>query len=268
MSGTHATNLPSDNSSPSTLPPTDYPSTPSFTPTSRFLTAVSSFHVIHTRDPSHPSSLSYHTALEAFVRNLSSRSTDERVNKGPGEALLLAANCQHVRRWEKPRSSYPEGLSGYKSWRTALNRFHASIACSVLEQSGYSSDSSADAALIQRVEDLLMKKGLARPPLPEKDDELRDPELQLFEDAICLTFLQTEFTSFASSFQQSPNLSLDAPSSYDRRAKLVRIVAKTWAKMTHNGRQVAVEQLVGGLSEELRGVVLDAVNQEGEKNAL
>lgn len=61
----------------------------------------------------------------------------------------------------------------FLSAQTALNRFHASIARSVLEQSGYLPDSPADAALIQRVEDLLMKKGLARPPLPERDVDLR-----------------------------------------------------------------------------------------------
>lgn len=98
-----------------------------------------------------------------------------------------------------------------------------------------------------------------------------DPELQLFEDAICLTFLQTEFSSFASSFQHptAPPPTSDKPplTPDERRAKLVRIVAKTWAKMTHNGRQVAVEQLVGGLSDELRAVVMDAVIQAEENKA-
>lgn len=138
MSEFDAANPPSDNGSPSSsLAPPDYPSTPSFTPTSRFLAALSSFHAMHTQDPSHPASLSYHTALEAFVRNLSSRSTDERVNKGPGEALLLAANCQHVRRWEKPRSSYPEGLVGYKSWRVRSTRLLSSLCPPAWIRSGY-----------------------------------------------------------------------------------------------------------------------------------
>ncbi|GAA5916448.1 hypothetical protein JCM6882_006458, partial [Rhodosporidiobolus microsporus] len=109
--------------------PDPYPSTPSFTPTPRFLTALSSFSSMHSTDPSppppsssssQPPSVDYHSTLEAYARKLSLKAGeagDEELGKGPGEALLLACACQHVRRWERPRGDYAEGLSGYKMWR-------------------------------------------------------------------------------------------------------------------------------------------------------
>ncbi|GAA5831543.1 hypothetical protein JCM11251_000743, partial [Rhodosporidiobolus azoricus] len=157
--------------------PDPYPSTPSFTPTPRFLTALSSFYAMHATDPAPPSpsssstsppSVTYHSTLETYARKLSLQSTDERLNQGPGEALLLACASQHVRRWERPRADYPEGLSGYKLWRTSLNKFHADIADEVLLSSGYSS--TDDAALLARVRELLLKKTLNRPPLPRPEE--------------------------------------------------------------------------------------------------
>ncbi|KPV72847.1 uncharacterized protein RHOBADRAFT_55521 [Rhodotorula graminis WP1] len=248
-------------------PADDYPSTAAFTPTSRFLVALSSFRAMHLRDPSSPTtaadepapapapgastpSLRYHSTLELYARKLSALSTVDALRRGPGEALLLAAASQHVRRWERPRKDYAEGLSGYKMWRTALNKFHADIAHDVMRQAGYVEDDEGDAELFGRVRDLLLKKTLQRAPLPEREDELKDPEAHLFEDAVCCTFLHLEFTQFASSFAGD-------------RDKLVRLVAKTWAKMGPLGRGVAVQELVGKLGDEERQVVLDAVKGAG-----
>ncbi|GAA5852889.1 hypothetical protein JCM9279_006216 [Rhodotorula babjevae] len=247
----------------------DYPSTAAYTPTPRFLVALSSFRAMHLQDPSTsldepaqaqvraqaqgPStpSLRYHSTLELYARKLSALSTVDALRQGPAEALLLAAASQHVRRWERPRKDYPEGLSGYKSWRTALNKFHADIAHDVMRQAGYVEDDEGDAALFGRVRDLLLKRTLQRAPVPEREDELRDPEAHLFEDAVCCTFLHLEFTQFASSFAGD-------------RDKLVRLVGKTWAKMGPLGRGVAAGELLGKLGEDERQVVLDAV-QGGSK---
>ncbi|GAA6003966.1 uncharacterized protein JCM10292_000628 [Rhodotorula paludigena] len=256
-------------------PPADYPSTPAFTPSPRFLVALASFRAMHLSDPAAAASdapagtpsLEYHSTLESYTRKLSALSTVDSVHRGPGEALLLAANSQHIRRWEKPRKDWPEGLSGYKTWRTALNKFHADIAHDVMRQAGYLEDSEEDAALFARVRDLLLKRTLMRPPLPAREDELRDPEAHLFEDAICLTFLSLEFTSFSTSYI-APTATADgqaaAPSAEEaaaRRDKLVTIVRKTWSKMGPLGRDVAVRELVGALGDKERQVVLDAVAQ-------
>ncbi|GAA5906227.1 hypothetical protein JCM5296_005543 [Sporobolomyces johnsonii] len=230
----------------------EYPSTPLFTPTPRFLATLQTLRTQHLLDPA-SESLAYHSSLEAYVRKLCLLSSSpafaddapRALKDGPSEALLLAANAQHVRRWEKPRSGHPEGLAGYKMWRTQLNKFHKEVAEDAMRASGYSVDD--DRELFTRVGELLLKKTLARPPLPDKLSELRDPEMHLFEDAICLTFLALQFTSFASTVGDSD--------------KLVGIVRKTWAKMTGLGRHVAGEELVGGLDDQLKAVVLKAVSE-------
>lgn len=61
-------------------------------------------------------------------------------------------------------SDYPEGLSSYKLWRTKLNQFHCEVAHSTMLEAGYSA--TEDGALFTRVQELLLKKTLARPPLP------------------------------------------------------------------------------------------------------
>ncbi|GAA5847151.1 hypothetical protein JCM11251_000548, partial [Rhodosporidiobolus azoricus] len=90
------------------------------------------------------------------------------------------------------------------------------------------------------------------------------PESHLFEDSICLTFLHLHFLPFSQPYLSSTPSSLTsdpAPSP----AKLGGIVSKTWAKMTPLGRGVAVEELVGGLPDELKAVVVEAVS--GVKDA-
>ena len=142
------------------------------------------------------------------------------------EALRLAARCQHLRRWTIPRSDFPEGVTGYKRWRNRLAQFHADAAAAVLQDVGY------EEAVIARVRDLLIKKSLKR-----------DPEVQLFEDAICLTFLENEFASFAAKHDED---------------KLVNIVRKTWRKMSATGHRKALE-LAAQLPEPQRNLIEKAL---------
>ncbi|GAA5988590.1 hypothetical protein JCM10908_003631 [Rhodotorula pacifica] len=239
---------------------------------SRLHATLSALDAIHSTDPSHPNSLEYHHSLSAYSRQLVAPNE-------PSEALVLAANAQHVARWKRPRGDYPEGLSGYKMWRTALNKYHADILHQVMRSSGYSEEQ--DAELFTRTRDLLLKRTLQRPPLPVDVSLLKDPEAHLFEDAICLTFLARDFASFAAEYQPAPSsptataTSTDSsdPSAKPPRAgglsKLRTIVSRTWAKMTTQGREVAVRDLVGTLEEELRAVVIEAVGacEEGEREA-
>ena len=62
-----------------------------------------------------------------------------------------------------PRADYPEGLTGYRSWRRALSDFHVQEASSILLDAGY------DDATISRVRNFLTKTNLKR-----------DTEMQLF----------------------------------------------------------------------------------------
>lgn len=118
----------------------------------------------------------------------------------PSEALLLAARAHHVRRWEIPRESEPEGRAGYHRWRKALHAHHARVVREILAGVGYDEDA------IARVEALVQKKGLGR-----------DPEVQALEDALCLVFLETQFHDLAARFEDE---------------KVVDVVRKTLRKMS------------------------------------
>ncbi len=125
------------------------------------------------------------------------------------ETVKLAARAQHIRRWEVPRDTYPEGRAGYLKWRTDLYKRHGDIAGAILEEVGY------DDGTIERVRTLLRKRGLKT-----------DPDVQLLEDVICLVFLEYYFHDFA---KQHPE------------EKLISIVQKTWKKMTIKGHEAAMK---------------------------
>jgi hypothetical protein len=104
----------------------------------------------------------------------------ERLDPRPSEALRLAARAHHVRRFEIPRSVYPEGRLGYLRWRAALHALHAERVAAILRAEGY------DEATLSRVQELVQKRGLGR-----------DPEVQALEDALCLIFLETQLAGLA-----------------------------------------------------------------------
>lgn len=124
------------------------------------------------------------------------------------ETVKLAARAQHIRRWEVPRDTYPEGRAGYLKWRTDLYKRHAEIAGEIMGDVGY------DAEAIERVQTLLRKRGLQT-----------DPDVQLMEDVICLVFLEHYFHDFAPKHDE---------------AKLISILQKTWKKMSSNAQDAAL----------------------------
>ena len=131
-----------------------------------------------------------------------------RLDPGADESQLLAARAHHLRRWVMPRSSYPEGRAGYLRWRTALKARHADEVGQILRQCGY------DELVVDRVQRIIRKEGLAT-----------DPAVQTHEDALCLTFLETQFGDLAT--QLGDDKTLD-------------VVRKTWAKMSPRGREAAL----------------------------
>ena len=58
-----------------------------------------------------------------------------RLKPDASEALRLAARCQHIRRWEIPRASFPMTREGYLKWKETLKRRHAEIAGGILQKS-------------------------------------------------------------------------------------------------------------------------------------
>jgi hypothetical protein len=125
------------------------------------------------------------------------------------ETVQLAARAQHIRRWEVPRDTYPEGRAGYLKWRTDLYKRHGEIAGAIMSEAGY------DADAIERVQTLLRKRGLKT-----------DPDVQLLEDVVCLVFLEHYFHDFAKKHDEE---------------KLIPIVQKTWKKMTEKAHATALQ---------------------------
>ena len=173
----------------------------------RFEAALRSFGAIHREDPRSitveggptPWSVHYHRRLLHWTLHFEPEAS---------VALRLAASCQHVRRWTVPRSGYEQGRKGYRRWRKHLSKLHREIAASVLEKVGYDDDT------IDRVGALLLKARLKR-----------DPEVQLFEDAICLVFLENELGTLAAKHDDH---------------KMVDVLRRTWKKMSAPGRSAAL----------------------------
>lgn len=131
-----------------------------------------------------------------------------QLDPDPSDALRLAARAHHVERWVIPRAEYPEGREGYLRWRATLQRHHSETAARVLEES------NVPAATIERVKDIIRKRRLRS-----------DPEVQCFEDALCLVFLETQ---------------LDALSERLEHEKMVDVLRRTLPKMSETGRDAAI----------------------------
>ncbi len=123
--------------------------------------------------------------------------------------LLLAARCQHICRWEIPRTSEPMGRVGYLKWRAELKKYHAAKAGEILHEVGTPEE------IIERVQSLNLKKNMTS-----------DPDCQTLEDALCLVFLKYQFDALIESTGEP---------------KMLRIVKKTWAKMSPNGHKFAAQ---------------------------
>jgi hypothetical protein len=123
-------------------------------------------------------------------------------------ALRLAARAHHLRRWVVPRVSYPDGRAGYLRWRRDQKQRHAD------ELSELLGDAGVDPAVVERASAIVAKVGLGS-----------DPEVQVFEDAVCLTFLETQLTDTADRLDSE---------------RMTNVIAKTLAKMSEAGRAAAL----------------------------
>ena len=158
-----------------------------------------------------PKELAHAELMTHWVRKLDPSAT---------QVQLLAARANHLRRWTVPRSSFPDGRAGYLRWRNTLARQHAEEVASILTSCGY------DPATIERVEQIV-----------RKERRTSDPQVQTHEDALCLTFLQTQFSELANRLGED---------------KTVNVVRKTLAKMSGQAQQ---EALALPLADEERRLV-------------
>ena len=166
---------------------------------SRLQAALARFDAENARDP-HGKELPYARHMTEWL---------SRLYPAAPEPLRLAARCQHIRRWEVPRGTYPMDRQGYLAWRKRMYDFHGDAAAEILQAVGY------DDATISRVRALLRKERIKL-----------DPDAQALEDVICLVFLEHHFAAFAREHA-------------GQEEKVVNIVKRTWAKMSDHGRAAA-----------------------------
>jgi hypothetical protein len=173
----------------------------------RFERAIALIDEENSRDPNHEQVAGQSVPHELLY---SQRLTDWilRLEPDASEALRLAARSQHIARWKIPRTTYPEGRSGYLKWRNDLKRFHADLSGNILNSVGY------DEATISRVRALNLKQGLPH-----------DPETQTLEDALCLVFLDYQFSELAEKLEPE---------------KVVNALRKSWNKMSDKGKAAAL----------------------------
>ena len=173
----------------------------------RFQNAVAGFDLFHREDPAMatmdgeqvPRELAYSRRMAAWV---------ERLEPEAGEILMLAAHCQHLRRFSLPRTDYPEGRKGYLAWRRAAALEHARLAGAVLRDAGYRREK------IERVQNLVLKRAGRSAPA----------EAQTLEDAACLVFLEHDLEALAG--RLGPD-------------RTTEVLARTWPKMSTAGRDAA-----------------------------
>ncbi|MGQ7248533.1 DUF4202 domain-containing protein [Halomonas sp. V046] len=148
----------------------------------------------------------------------------ERLDQTPSEPVRLAVRGQHLKRWEVSRKDYPEGRVGYLTWRRDQGKRAGALVAGAMREAGFADD-AADAAAR-----MIRKQGLGR-----------DAGTQAVEDCACLVFLENYFGDFSRQVEHD---------------HLIRIVQKTWAKMSPQAHQLA---LALPMSDEARGLVEEAL---------
>ena len=174
----------------------------------RFREAIARFDAANAEDPNRVSDAGRDVPAELLYAQRMTAWLD-RLYPDASEHLRLAARAQHLRRWVIPRETYPMDRAGYLRWRTDLYAFHADEAEKVLRDVRY------DPETIARVRSLLRKEKLKA-----------DPEMQALEDVICLVFLENELASFSARQDEQ---------------KMLRILRRTWAKMSPRGQKAALK---------------------------
>jgi hypothetical protein len=127
------------------------------------------------------------------------RLTAETADPAP-DTVVIAARAHHLRRWEVPRASYPEGRAGYLRWRRDQKQRHADDVSELMAAAGYDHDE------IARVQALIRREGLGT-----------DADTQLVEDAACLVFIETQLAEMTDRFE---------------RDHLLEVIRKTARKMS------------------------------------
>ena len=189
----------------------------------RYATAVAVIDSANAEDPNQIEVRGEHLPL-ALVHGQLAAEWIERLVADPDEALLLAARAHHLRRWELPRSSYPEGRAGYLRWRRDQKDRHARDIAELLGSVGY------DEATIHRAQFLVRRQRIDA-----------ESGTQAVEDAACLVFLETQLVDVAEQLDHG---------------HLVDVLRKTAKKMSRDALALVDEV---PLDEKARTILADAL---------
>jgi hypothetical protein len=148
----------------------------------------------------------------------------ERLVDTPEELTQLAVRAQHLQRWQVPRSDYPEGRVGYLTWRRDQGKRAGETTARLMREAGYGEEQA------EAVAGMIRKQGLGR-----------DPGTQAVEDCACLVFLENYFADFSKQVEHD---------------HLIRIVQKTWKKMSPRAHELALGL---PMSAEARALVEEAL---------
>ena len=203
--------------------------TNTITDAARYADAIARFDAANAKDPNtestgggaEPRELVYARRMTAML---------ERFAPDAPEAVRLAVRCQHIRRWEIPRASYPRTPEGYKAWRARLLEHHAELAAGILRDAGY------DEGTVARVASIVRKERLKK-----------SPESQLLEDVAALVFLEHTVAGFVAGHPEYSEV------------KLRDILQKTFRKMSARGRKAVSSLIV--LPRDLAPIVQAAVRE-------
>lgn len=128
-----------------------------------------------------------------------------KLNPEPSPELQIAARAQHIRRWEIARDTFPANRKGYLDWRTRMYDFHAEKTLAIMQELGWDEDAQ------YQVNFYLHKRCLQT-----------NRDVQFLEDCACLIFIEHQLLDFAREH---------------RDQKVMRIIQKTWDKMTEQGHR-------------------------------
>ena len=191
---------------------------------SRYDKAATRIDEAHAEDPNRTKVNGADIPYELHYAEKMSSYLSKRVNN-PSEELKLAIRAQHFRRWEVPRSSYPITRVGYHAWRTFLKKRQADLVSQICQDCGYTSEE------VSRIASMIMKENM-------KSDE----ETQILEDVACLVFLDDQFEDFEKEHDED---------------KIIKILQKTWGKMSERGHELALEV---SMSDRARSLVTKALS--------
>ncbi|KAI4615672.1 hypothetical protein J4E80_006088 [Alternaria sp. BMP 0032] len=190
------------------------------TPLERALTAIDAAHA------EDPNKVTVNGTEMPYELHYAQKCTSYLEKRAPSasEPLRLAIRAQHFRRWEVPRASYPMTRPGYHAWRTFLKKRQAELVEQICLDSGYTQEDASTVGSLIRKEDLKVNE-----------------ETMVLEDVACLVFLDDQFEAFEKEHDEE---------------KIIKILQKTWGKMTERGHELALEIPMG---ERPRGVVMKAL---------